>query len=354
MGRWMIYGAYGYTGDLVARLAVERGESPVLAGRRDAPLAALGRELGLEHRAFSLDEADAVADGLADVDAVVHCAGPFSATSRPMVAACLATRTHYLDITGEIGTFEAVHRRDDEAKAAGVVLMPGVGFDVVPTDCLALMLREALPTATHLELAFWSGGAPSGGTAKTVVEGLPHGGAARIDGRISPVPNAWKVRDVAFHRGQRSCATIPWGDVSTAYYSTGIPNILVYMSLPPKRVRALRLLDPVRKVLGWGWVQSTLKGQIDRRVEGPDLAARSRGWSEVWGEARDGAGGVVTGTLTTPGGYSLTADSSVRAVLRVLAGDVEPGAKTPSAAFGSGYVAELDGVTVHGLAVSSL
>ena len=350
MARWMIYGAYGYTGELLARLAVERGDTPILAGRRAEPLERLGNELGLEHRALSLEDSAAMAEGLSDVAAVVHCAGPFGATARPMVDACLATGTHYLDITGEIGTFEMIHRRRDEACAAGVVLLPGIGFDVVPTDCLALMLREALPTATHLELAFWSGGSSSAGTAKTVVEGLPHGGAARIDGRISPVANAWKVRDIPFHRGERGCATIPWGDVSTAFYSTSIPNILVYMSMPPKQVRALRLLEPVRKALGWGWVQSALRRQVEKRVKGPDAAARAGAWSEVWGEARDGDGGLVTGTLTTPDGYSLTADSAQRAVVRLLQGEVEPGASTPSMAFGSEYAATLDGVTVHGIA----
>ena len=149
--RWMVYGAYGYTGTLVAELAVRRGLRPVLAGRDAAKLRPLAERLGLEHRAFGLDEA---ARALADVDAVAHCAGPFSSTSGPMVDACLAAKTHYVDITGEIDVFEAVSRRDEDAKRAGVVLLPGAGFDVVPTDCLAALLHDALPTATHLDLAF--------------------------------------------------------------------------------------------------------------------------------------------------------------------------------------------------------
>ena len=173
----MIYGANGYTGRLLADLAVRRGFRPILAGRSVEKIRPLARERGMDHRAFSLDRPE-----LEGVAAVVHMAGPFSATSRPMVDACLAARVHYLDITGEIEVFEAVLSRDAEARAAGIVLLPGVGFDVVPTDCLAAMLHRRLPDATHLELAFDARGKASAGTAKTAVEGLANGGRARIDG----------------------------------------------------------------------------------------------------------------------------------------------------------------------------
>lgn len=148
---WMVYGANGYTGRLIAELAVERGERPVLAGRSREKVEPVAAALGLEHRAFDLSDASA---HLEDVDAVVHCAGPFAHTSAAMVDACLKTRTHYLDITGEIDVFESVSLRDDDAREAGIVLLPGAGFDVVPTDCVAAILKNALPTATHLDLAF--------------------------------------------------------------------------------------------------------------------------------------------------------------------------------------------------------
>ena len=129
----MLYGANGYTGELIAELAVRRGQRPVLAGRSAAKVAAVAERLGLEHVVFDLAEA---AENLRDTEVVVHCAGPFSATSRPVVDACLASGTHYVDITGEIDVFEAVAARDAEAKTAGVALVPGAGLDVVPTDCL--------------------------------------------------------------------------------------------------------------------------------------------------------------------------------------------------------------------------
>lgn len=169
---WLLYGAYGFTGRLIAREAVERGHRPVLAGRDADETAALADALSLEHGVFGLDEEGALREALAGVDAVVHAAGPFSRTWRPMVEACLATGTHYLDITGEVEVFEALHALDGRASDAGVALLPGVGMDVVPSDCLAARLAERLPDATHLELALHSTGGPSRGTARTQVEAL--------------------------------------------------------------------------------------------------------------------------------------------------------------------------------------
>ena len=150
-----------------------------------------------------------------------------------MVDACLATGTHYLDITGEIDVFEAVLARAAEARdARGSRSCPGSGFDVVPSDCLAAMLARALPEATRLELAIKMGGGVSPGTAKTAMESLGTAGRARIDGVIGPVPSDRRRRQVTFADGKATVFAIAWGDVSTAYHSTGIGDIVVYAALP--------------------------------------------------------------------------------------------------------------------------
>lgn len=344
---WMIYGANGYTGDLAAREAVRHGMSPVLAGRNPETVAALAKELGLPHRAFPLDDPQAVAAGLQGIAAVLHCAGPFVLTSKPMVAACLAAGAHYLDITGEIVVFEAVFAQAEAARRAGVALLPGVGFDVVPTDCLAARLAEALPDATELALAFMSDrGTYSRGTLKTMIEGLPHAGAVRRNGRIVPVPLAFDVREVEFARGRRRTMTIPWGDVSTAYHSTGIPNIRVYTGAPGSAIRRMRRLSPFLPVLGWKPVKRFLQRQVDRRVSGPSEETRATARVWLWGEARNAAGETVTATLETPEAYGFTAVSAVASVERLLAdgSPVQPGAWTPSRAFGARFVDELPGV----------
>ena len=191
--QWMIYGANGYTGALIARQAVANGQRPILAGRNSAAVAALADELGLEGRVFELHNAEELGRQLADIDLVLHCAGPFSATSAPMIEGCLAARAHYLDISGEIAVFEHAQAQATRATEAGVVLCPGVGFDVIPTDCVAARLAEAMPEATHLALGFDSRSGFSPGTAKTSVEALGQGGSIRRTSRITPVPLAWRT-----------------------------------------------------------------------------------------------------------------------------------------------------------------
>jgi short subunit dehydrogenase-like uncharacterized protein len=344
---WLLYGATGYTGELVAREAVRRGQRPVLAGRNAEAVSTLASELGLDHRAFALDDPAVIRRGLEGVTAVLHCAGPFIHTSAPMVGACLASRVHYLDITGEIPVFEAVLAQREAARLAGVALLPGVGFDVVPSDSLAARLAEALPDAVELALAFYGEGTSlSRGTLKTMIENLPHAGAVRRGGRIVPVPVAWDAREIPFSCGTRWAMTIPWGDVSTAYHSTRIPNIRVYMAAPRSAIRRARLAAPLLPLLGARPVKRFLQGWVERKVTGPGEAARAAGRMCLWGEVKGAAGERVSGTLETPEGYAFTAVSAVASIERVLAGPVAPGAWTTSRAFGWRFVTELPGVTL--------
>jgi len=345
--RWMIYGANGYTGELTARLAVSRGKKPILAGRSRSKIAPLADELGLECRTFPLESPEPAASQLRDVDVVAHMAGPFSATSRIMVDACLRSRTHYLDITGEIDVFESVLGRDREAKSSGIVLLPGVGFDVVPTDCLAAMLSARLPDTSQLELAFFGSGKSSAGTSKTAVEALGKGGFIRRGGNIVSVPTAWRVRRVPFADRRRSAISVPWGDVSTAWYSTGIPNIQVYMAMPKRVIPWVRVIGRLQWFLASRTIQAWFKKQIERKVQGPTPEEREMTISQIWGRVRTKEGRSVEGTLTLPEGYTFTADSSIRSLDRVLRGDVPAGAHTPSRAFGAEFIREMDRVTVH-------
>ena len=343
---WLIYGAYGYTGELVAREAVRRGLRPELAGRRAEPLAALADELSLPHRVFDLNPPSVVSAALEDIAAVLHCAGPFQRTSRPMVDACLQTGTHYLDITGEIGVFESIRRLDTRAREAGVVLFPGVGFDVVPSDCLAATLAVALPDATHLELAFLSerGGA-SRGTLSTMIEAFPQIGAERVEGKIVSRPPAYDAREIEFSCGPRWAMTIPWGDLSTAFQTTGIPNIRTYMGASPRRIKRLRRLAPLLPMVGLKPIKKALLWRVRRTVTGPDENARRSARSYFWGQVRNAAGESRTATLETPEGYTLTAMTAVECMARVLAGEVSPGSWTPARAFGPDFIKSFPGVS---------
>lgn len=340
---WLLYGAYGFTGRLVAKLATARGERPVLAGRAAGKVAELAAQLGLEHRVFGLTEPDAIRRGLAGVSAVAHCAGPFSATAGPMARACIEAGLHYLDITGEIAVFEELHGLSEQARAAGSVLLPGAGFDVVPTDCAAALLAAALPGARRLDLAFLAGGGPSPGTARTAVDGMGTGGQARIGGKITTVPLGWRTVQAAFPSGTRTVTSVPWGDVSTAWYSTAIPDITTYTAVPAAAMRASQAfgLDKLLRLRPVLRLAQALAG----RSTGPDEQRRARTRAEVWGRATDGERSAEV-TIVTPNAYDLTADSVVRAITRL--GSVSPGTHTPSTAFGPHYITELDGVTLTG------
>ena len=343
---WLIYGAYGYTGELIAREAVRRGLQPILAGRRAEPTEILAQELSLPHRVFDLGDKETLHTSLSGVAAVLHCAGPFVRTSRPMVEACLHAGCHYLDITGEIGVFESIFRRDSKARDAGVVLLPGVGLDVVPTDCLAAYLSSQLPDATHLELALHSekGGA-SRGTLSHHDRRDPHIGAERIDGSIVPRPPAFDTREIEFSHGPRWTMTIPWGDLATAYRTTGIPNIRVYMGSSRRQIARLRRITPLLPLLGTKPIKKTLQWWIRQRVTGPSEETRDTARSHFWGSVRHGAGDSHSAILEAPEGYKLTAMTAVESVMRVMDGEVEPGAWTPAGALGSEFIKTFEGVS---------
>jgi short subunit dehydrogenase-like uncharacterized protein len=341
---WLVYGANGYTGELIAREAVRRGLRPVLAGRSRAPLEKLARELGLEYRAFALDEPGLLRRSIADARLVLHCAGPFSATARPMMEACIHAGAHYLDITGEIDVFELAQSLGESARAAGVVLCPGVGFDVVPTDSVALALLEALPGATHLALGFDSKMSPSRGTARTMVEGLAQGGRVRRDGRIVRVPLGYRDRRIDFGNGEKLATTIPWGDVSTAYHTTGIPNVETYVPISPARLAQLRRLNWVRPLLGLGIVQNALKRRIAKQPPGPDERERERTPTWVWGEVRDARGETRTARLVVANGYTVTVHAALGIVERLLSdAPAAGGATTPARLVGRRFVETLPG-----------
>ncbi len=344
---WLIYGANGYTGELIAHEAVQRGLRPVLAGRNRQAIETLASALRLEYRIFGLDDPKAIEAGLKDCEVVLHCAGPFSHTSKPMIDACLLTHTHYLDITGEIAVFEAAATRDAVAKLAGVMLLPGVGFDVVPTDCLAAQLKAQLPSATHLTLAFRGLGRTSRGTTITALESMSTGGMVRHDGKLIPVPTAWKTRRIDFGNGHGPIATItvPWGDVSTAYYTTGIPNIEVYVAFKPWFRRLVQSSRYFNWLLGSAPVQSFLKSRIKALPAGSTSEQRARSTSYVWGEVRDEAGHIATARFKAPNGYTLTVLTALAIAEKALGGHTPIGFQTPAQAYGPELIFTIEGVT---------
>jgi short subunit dehydrogenase-like uncharacterized protein len=324
----------------------------VLAGRGARAVGALARALSLRFRVFGLEDPARLDGGLAGMAAVLHCAGPFSTTSAPMVQACLRTGCHYLDITGELSVFEALHARDAEARAAGLVVLPGAGFDVVPSDALAATLGAALPGASSLELAFLALGGLSRGTLRTLAQNLATPGAECRGGRLVRLGAGWdarsgarsRTRAVDFGRGPVTCVSLPWGDVLTAHLSTGIPDVVTFGAVSRPVRLALALAGPLGPVYRSRLLQRALLRRIARGPRGPTAAQRARGSALVWGRASDAAGRSVEGLLQTPEAYDFTAIAAVALARHVLGGGVAPGFQTPSRACGAAALLALPGV----------
>ncbi|MFB6138940.1 MAG: trans-acting enoyl reductase family protein [Halosimplex sp.] len=343
-GDLLVYGSYGYTGTLVAERAVRDGLDPVLAGRDAERVETQALERGTDHRVFSLEHPAVVERMVADVDAVLNCAGPFDETADPLIDACLRAGTDYLDLAGNVDVLEATAARDAEATEAGVALVPAVGFDVVPTDCLAAILHGKLPAAGRLTIAIDGLGTFSPGTLKSVLRALERPGAVRRDGRLVTVPLAYKRREFAFPTGTKTAVTVPWGEVSTAYYSTGIPNIEVYAGVPERAADVMERARPLAGLLGVGPVERAAEAVVDRVVSGPTPDERAESETHVWGEAVAPDGAVVRERMRTPDTYDLTAATAVTVAKHVLDGEAGVGFQTPASAFGPEFAERFEGV----------
>jgi short subunit dehydrogenase-like uncharacterized protein len=351
---FLIYGAYGYTGELIARQAVARGHRPVLAGRDRQKLQALASELGLPSLVLGLEDRAALIRALEPVDAVCHAAGPFVHTSGPLVEACLAAHTSYLDITGELPVFDALFQHHTQAQRQGVALISGVGFDVVPTDCLARFVADRVEGASQLEIAFAVLGRPSAGTAKSSFEGLLRGNFVRRGGKLQAIPLGEGIKEVQFSDRRRYVLPIPWGDLETAFRTTGIPDITTYMAVPATPARLLaralpltsRLLPSLARQLARPFPRRAILAAIETHVSGPDESARQSGRAYLWARAAAPDGRAREAWLETADGYAFTAESAVLSLERLA--ELRPtGALTPAQAFGADFVLSVSGSVRH-------
>jgi short subunit dehydrogenase-like uncharacterized protein len=306
----------------------------------------MGEELGLEHRVFALDVPSTIDACLDGVGVVLHCAGPFSRTAVPMAEACLRNKAHYLDVTGEVEVFERLAKRSDEAKQANIMLMPGVGFDVVPSDCLAAHVAARCADATTLRIAIMGvGAAMSHGTATTMVENLHRGSLVRREGALVKVHPGSLTRTFDFGRGPKLAMALPWGDLTTAWHSTGIGTIETYFAMGRRTVWGARVAGLVPWLVGSKPVQGYLKRRVDARPAGPTAEQRARASSILVAEVENAAGQRVASRLVTPNGYSLTADAGVEIARRVLGGEWRSGFQTPSMVYGADFILTLPGTS---------
>jgi short subunit dehydrogenase-like uncharacterized protein len=350
MKNFLIYGSYGYTGTLIVEQAVREGLRPILVGRDEGALRKQANTFGLTYRAFDLNDIPALNNAIREVDAVLHCAGPFSLTYKNMVEACIANGKHYVDISGEIEEYEAIVPHSEEARKANIMLLPGGGFDVVPSDCLAAYTAKKLPNAKKLELNIATvGSGISRGTARSAIENMNRQGRIRLEGKITGVPNAWRSKQVDFGRGPKPLVSVGWGDVSTAFYSTNIPNIEVYMALPKAAVSMMQLTRLLGPIVYTRPIKNFLKWVIGTTLPpGPTRERNQNGFCLIIAEVTDGRQTVRT-KLRTPEAYFVTSLTAIEIMKRILNGDFKPGFQTPSLAYGEDFILQFPGVTRENL-----
>jgi short subunit dehydrogenase-like uncharacterized protein len=342
---WLIYGASGYTGGLLAHAAVARGMRPTLAARSRESIEGLGRELGCEVRAMALEDRH-LARSIEGFGCVLHAAGPFSKTSGPLLAACLSARCHYLDLSGELDVIGACYASEDAAHAAGISVIPAVGFSVVPMDCLAALLAATVERPVGLELAF-EGYELSAGTAKTYAEGMALGTARLVDGKLERSPLTWELVPIPFKRGLQQALRVPYGELVSCHRSTGIGNVSTFMVPHPALEMLLKYGPRLSPLLRFAWAKQLADCLAERRFPGPDEATRRRRRTQIWGRISAADGSAREAFLETPEPYQLSVATALSAVERVLAGSVPTGAWTPSQAFGANFITEVGDCTLE-------
>lgn len=345
---FVLYGANGYTGQLIARLSKTYGLRPLLSGRNKEAIQPLAEELGFDFHITDLNNAAELDQLLHGQKLVIHAAGPFSRTAKQMVEACLRNHVHYTDINGDISCFELVKTYHDQAKNSGCMLMPGIGFDVVPTDSVAKKLSDSFPNIETLQLAFASiGSTVSHGTATTMAEKLGEGGARRVNGKISKVPLGQHGMYVDFGKKHLFVMSIPWGDISTAFHTTGIPNIETFFAVKPSVYKWMKFQRYFNWILQMNSVRNYIKKKIDQRPAGPDEKMRETGMSLVWGKGINNLGESKIVKLIGPEGYTFTAHASLLIAKEILQGNWSAGYQTPAGQFGSELVLKVPGVSFY-------
>lgn len=339
----LIYGATGFTGRLIVDEALAFGIQPIVSGRSATKLGELARSQRL--RARCADLRNPPDDLLEGVGVVINAAGPFAQTAEPLARLCLERGVHYLDISGEIRSLQRLTELDGPAARAGVMLMPAVGFDVVPTDCMAAWVTQQLPAASELDIALSGLDAISRGSANSVFEQYADLVTVRRNGRLTRVAPGSLERSFDFGSGPVPTTAITWGDVVSAFYSTGVPNITVYYESTAIVRLGLQLNRYLGPLLNTPPARFWQTAATQALPAGPSATQRARGRARAVVQARNAQGQCAEVRLETPEVYSFTATTAIAVADQVLHGVLQPGYQTPARVFGSQFVLSLPGVT---------
>ena len=339
--RVLLYGATGYTGARLAKRLAADGIDVMLAGRDGRNVAALARRLKLPWQELGLEDPARLDAALSACGVVLHAAGPFLQTAEPMMRAALRSGTHYLDLAGEWPVFERARQLDGEARRAGVMLLPGIGFTIVVSDCLLAMLSRHHPDLTLLRLAISMPDEISGGTLRSML-GLtsPHV-MVRRRGRLTPLPVGSLCHGFDFGEGTRRAMAVNWPDVVTAEFTTGVSTIETYAEVNWSGELLYRMSAIAAPLLSVPLVNDTL-GIVSGLVPSSSSSSGCRESSGfvVVAEAVDPWRRTFSLRVRTRDGYTVTMDTASLVLQRVLAGSRQAGFMTPARLLGPDLLGE--------------
>jgi len=335
--RILVYGATGFSGLALADRLVRDGHQVMLAGRNAAKLAALGQERRLETRAFAVENVAAATAALADIDLVYHCAGNFQVTARPMMLAAIASRTDYMDLSGEWPTFAEAMALGDKAAAAGVMLFPGAGFAIAGTDCL-LALAARVPGTVRLRIACSSPHRISRGSFRTMMNLSDGDIRVRRGGEVVAVPVGSLIREFDFGRGYSETQAVTFPDIVTGEFSTGIGDIEAYFEC--NRIVGMawpvaRWVKPVRDVPLY---RAAVAGAVALWPETPPPEVLAKASYVLVAESVDRWRRITAHRLRTLDGYGSTTIIAGAIAARWAAGTRVAGFTTPSRLLGAEFI----------------
>jgi len=343
--KWMLYGCYGYSGELILKEAIRKGLHPIIGGRSKKKVSALAQKYKLAFRVFDLSSQTAIEDNIADCHLVFNSAGPYSSTCIPMLKACLNRGVHNLSLAGEIPILEALHGYHQEAKEKGTVVAVGLGFDVLPTDSMSNHLKHLLPDATHLTLGMDGPNDMSRGSMKEFFEQIgEHPFWVRRNGKL--VASKPRTTYMDFGNGKKLASTIAWGDTASAFHSTGIPNIEVFAAISKADWLTIKTLDGLSFLFKFKSIQKLANTCIDCLLSGPDEETREKGQTFMTAVASNGSGEKIKINMSTPTGYKITYLGAVYAIEHMLKqAPVEGGYYTPAQLLGEKAICNIEGVS---------
>lgn len=326
MNKLMIYGAAGYTGRMATANARAAGVDLVLAGRpqNKEKMAALAAEMDAEYRLFAVDDGPAREEALSGIAVLLNCAGPFMRTAEPLMQACMATGTHYLDIAAELDSYRLAERYDQAAQAAGVMLLPGSGGSVAMLGCLARHAARRVANPRKLSIALHVAGGFSRGSAISASENVITETLRMVDGQLVS-RTADELREFDFGDGPATAFPVTLPELITIWRATDIPNIETYVHVTDGAFP---------------------DGDLAAMPDGPTLEQREANRYHAAVEVADEDGTIVRSILDTVNGYTFTTLAAAEAARRVVGGEIRAGFQTPAGLFGDGFAVTIADTTI--------